>query len=128
MTILDFILLVKIIGTALLVALPLLLLSAQRIAMTLSIGEEAIPYLRLYGVAILALLVGYSFGFSPLISGNFPWGIVCMGIVSNGLGALTLLLTGASRSNKASTVLISLIAIALVFSALRPDMAMSPLL
>ena len=126
MTILDIVLITKILGTGLFVGLPLLLLPAGSIATRLSVGFEAIPYLRLYGVAIMALLVGYSFGFSPVIDGQFPYGIAAMGIVSNGFGALTLVLTGAWQAQKAMTVLIGGIALALIFCALNPELALAP--
>ncbi len=127
MTLLDLILITKILGTGAFVGLPLVLLPAGALVTRLAVGAAAVPYLRLYGVAILALLVGYAFGFSPFIDGEFPWGIVTMGIVSNGLGAITQLLTGGFRTAKGVTVLIAMIAIALIFCALNPAFALKPL-
>ena len=63
MTVLDLIIAVKILGTGIFVGLPLALLPAHRVKSITRVGVEALPYLRLYGVAVLALLVGYSFGF-----------------------------------------------------------------
>ena len=124
MTILDIVLLTKILGTGAFVGLPLLLLSSSAIVRRLAVGAEAVPYLRLYGVAIIALLVGYSFGFSPFIADQFPWGIVAMGIVSNLFGAITLLHTGAHRKAKSMTALIAAIAAALIVCAMNPELAL----
>lgn len=127
MTILDLILAVKILGTGAFAGLPLTLLPGHRVTDLLTVHESALPYLRLYGVAILALLVGYSFGFSVITGPVFPLGIVCMGIVSNGLGFLTMLATGAYRSNRAMALLIGTIAVMLTLCLVRPDIAMRPL-
>ncbi|MEM1230971.1 MAG: hypothetical protein AAGI15_10570 [Pseudomonadota bacterium] len=127
MTLLDLILITKILGTGAFVGLPLVLLPASALVARLAVSVAAVPYLRLYGVAILALLVGYSFGFSPFIDGEFPWGVVTMGIVSNGLGTITQLLTGGFRTAKGVTVLIAVIAAALLFCALNPSLAIRPL-
>ena len=127
MTLLDIVLITKILGTGIFVGFPLVLLPSSHITKRLAVGQEAIPYLRLYGVAILALLVGYSFGFSPFISGQFPWGIVTMGIVSNGLGTLTLLLTGGFRTARSMTALIAVITVALILCALNPAFVLTPI-
>ena len=126
MTILDLVLVVKILGTGLFVCLPLLLLPRNRVASTLAVDVSALPYLRLYGVAVLALLVGYSFGFSAITGPVFPMGIVSMGVVSNGLGFLVLIATGAYRNNRVMTGLIGVIAALLVVCIARPDVAMRP--
>ena len=117
----------KILGTGLLVALPLTLMPAPALASRLAVNEQALPYLRLYGVAVLALLVGYAFGFSAFSPGQFPWGVVTMGIVSNGLGTITLLLTGGFRAARGMTVLIATIAVALSCCALNPELALRDL-
>lgn len=127
MTVLDLVLSVKILGTGLFVAFPLLLLPGQHVKRALKVDTTALPYLRLYGVAILALLVGYSFGFSSIAGPEFPLGIVCMGIVSNGMGFVTLVVTGAIRQNRAMAALIGFIAVALLVCIARPDIAMKTL-
>lgn len=127
MSILDIVLAVKIIGTGLFGALPFMFLSAARLGPMLGVGDDAIPLVRLYGVAVLALLVGYSFGFSGMTGGRFPWGVVTMGIVSNGLGTLTMFLTGSVVRAKAMTALIASITVALVFCALNPALVTAPL-
>ncbi len=93
----------------------------------LDVTVQSLPYLRLYGVALLARLVGYSSAFSLVADTRFPWGIVGMGIVSNGLGAVMLVLTGAWRNSPVMTGLIATIALALIACALNPAFAMAPL-
>lgn len=126
MTLLDIVLAVKIAGTGTLAALPLVLFPAERVSRELDVDVSAIPYLRLYGVALLALLVGYSFGFSAPSGEAFPLGVVCMGVVSNGLGALTLIQTGAYRRNRILTALIAVIAMALTLALFNQEFAMTP--
>ena len=127
MTILDVVLAVKILGTGLFAGLPLVLLPAGMVTRIMKVDQNAMPYMRLYGVAILALLVGYSFGFSPVTGEVFPLGIVCMGIVSNGLGTLVLLTTGAYKDNLLMTTLVGSIATALIMCLQLPDLAMRAL-
>lgn len=125
MTILDLILAVKIIGTGLLVALPLMFLPAQRLAGMLNVTDTAIPMARLYGVAVLALLVGYSFGFSPIAGERFPLGIVSMGLVSNAGATATLILTGGWQRNRAMTIFLGGIALSLGFCLFNQAQAMA---
>lgn len=127
MTYLDLILVAKIAGTALLVALPFLLVPAGRLTRVLQIegAEAAMPLIRLYGWAVLALLVGYSFGFSWMTQGLFPIGVVTMGLVSNAGATILLVLTGAWRRAVSMTVFLGCIAAALCLSVAAPDWAMS---
>lgn len=127
MTILDIVLAVKIVGTGLFCALPFMFLSAARLGPMLGVGGDAIPLVRLYGVAVFALLVGYSFGFSGVTGGGFPWGVVIMGIVSNGVGTLTMFLTGSVAKAKGMAALIGSISVALILCALNPALATAPL-
>ena len=127
MTILDLVLAVKILGTGLFCAAPFLLLSGQRLGALLGIGPEAVPLVRLYGVAVLALLVGYCSAFSPFIDGQFPWGIVAMGLVSNGFATLTLFLTRQVHKARGMTALIGGITVALAVCAVLPAAVMQPL-
>lgn len=125
MTLLDIVLAVKILGTGLLAGLPLTLLPAARLSSNLNVDSNAVPYLRLYGVAIIALLVGYSSGFSTFNNGVFPLGVVLMGIVSNGLGTLTIFVTGVLKQNRLMTALIGSITVALLICLIHPELAMS---
>jgi len=88
---LSLLFIVKITLTGILVVLPFLFFPKTKLEKTTSITTPTSTIFRLYGVAILALLVGYAFGIPISESNNYPLGIVCMGIVSNG-GAAALLL------------------------------------
>lgn len=127
MTILDIVLVVKIIGTGLFCALPFMFLPAARLGPMLGVGDDAMPLARLYGGAVLALLVGYGFGFSGMTGGRFPWGVVTMGIVSNGVATLTMVLTGSVARAKGMAILIGSITVALIFCALNPALVTAPL-
>jgi hypothetical protein len=98
-----------------------------RLAGTTEVAESSIRVYRLYGIAISALLVGYASGFWLLSVGQFPWGVVAMGLFSNGVGAAYLFLTGAWRRAKLATFVVSSIAVGLVVASFDPELAMRPL-
>lgn len=127
MTWLAAILSVKIVVTALASAIPFLILPPARLAALTGAGVGAAPLFRLYGVAIAALLVGYASGFWLMAQGVFPWGVVSMGIVSNGGATLALVLTGAGRRALPFVLFLGAITLALVAAAVAPGWALSPI-
>lgn len=129
MTYLDLILLAKIAGTALFVGLPFLLIPAPRLIGLLQIegAEPALPLIRLYGWAVVALLVGYSFGFSWNTGAVFPTGVVTMGLVSNAGATALLVITGAWRQALAMTVFLAAIALSLAFAMFQSEWIMQQL-
>ena len=89
-------LIAKIVMTALLWSIPLLLFPQSWFP---ALGIPTITpsvFQRLLGAAWLALVVGYSFGLAQVRKGEMPTGVVWMGIVSNGLGAVILSAYGLS--------------------------------
>jgi hypothetical protein len=127
MSFLALVLAGKIVLTGILTAAPLLLLPTARLAVPMGVTGGGETLFRLYGVAIVALLVGYASGFWALGRGEFPWGVVSMGLVSNAGGAALLIATGAWRKALPITLVVSGIAIALMIAAASPDLAMRPL-
>lgn len=124
MTWLGVLLLFKITSTALGVVGPLLLSPRARLAARLSIPAEASGLARLYGVALLALLVGYGSGLVDAWRGVFPAGVVWMGLVSNAGATVALLATGWAQRHQALTVLFGAIALAMAWAVAFPDRAM----
>lgn len=124
MTWLDLILAVKIGVTGSIIAGPLLFLPTAKLAKRVRGGVDATALARLYGVAILALLVGYSSAFWTIARGDFPWGVVAMGLASNGGATLVLFSTGAWRGSKTTTLFLAAITVALAASALAPQSAL----
>lgn len=127
MTWLGVLLMFKIATTALIVVAPLLLLPPARLAARLAVPAAASGLARLYGVALLALLVGYGGGLVQTWQGVFPEGVVWMGLVSNGGATIALLATGWAHRHPALTALFGAIALGLAGAALFPDHAMGPL-
>jgi len=127
MTYLDLILLAKIAGTALFVGLPFLLLPTKKLVTLLKIegSEAAVPLIRLYGWAVIALLVGYSFGFSWVTRDVFPIGVVTMGLVSNAGATALLVFTGAWRQAMPMTIFLGAIATLLGFAMASPSTVMA---
>lgn len=127
MSYLSLLLVIKIVITTFSVAIPFTLFSPTWLKQKAGISADSPLLLRLYGVAISALLVGYSFGIPVANSGQFPQGVVFMGLVSN-IGAAFLLL----KSPKTTITLIlgiffALIATGLIIALTRPDFALSQL-
>ena len=91
---LSRVLAVKIALTVAVWCIPLLFFPS---ALLLSLGfpvPEPQIFLRLLGMAYIALVVGYCFGLKACAEGTYPAGVVWVGIVSNG-GACLLLAIGA---------------------------------
>ena len=76
MTPLELLLIVKISVTLITVAMPFLLLPANRIEQIAGFGAAEPLLYRLYGVAILALLVGYFGGLQSALGGELPQGVL----------------------------------------------------
>jgi hypothetical protein len=89
--ILATIFIVKILFTLFLWCIPLLLVPGKLLA-SLGIPEPInIVFLRLLGMAYVALMVGYIFGLIAILNGGYPIETIWVGIISNG-GAFLLLL------------------------------------
>jgi hypothetical protein len=86
-------------------------------------STSAILY-RLYGVAILSLLVAYSFGIYSVTAGIFPWGVVFMGLVSNVGAASTLIILGSWKDYRFLTLFFGSIGVLLIWVGLNPELAM----
>lgn len=85
---------IKIIGTLLGAALPMLLVPY---ALYLWLGfppQETMLFLRLYGLSTLALLVGYYGGIELARRGQYPLGTLRMGLVSNAGQGLAIVVAG----------------------------------
>lgn len=87
---LAIVLLLKVILTLVCWAGPLLLIPGSTLSGLGFPQPEPMLFVRLLGVAYLALLLGYLSGMLRAWRGDYPAGIVWMGIVSNG-GACGLL-------------------------------------
>ncbi len=124
MTWLSLLLIVKIVVTSILVALPFLLLPKIKLEKLTKIKASSNTFFRLYGMAILALLIGYSFGISPAENNQFPWGVASMGLVSNSGATVILLLSNSSRQNQYLSVFFGLIAVGLITSMIAPEVAL----
>lgn len=109
----------KIVATGLFVVVPLLFAPLGRLNHRWKTRLEQPLLFRLYGVAILALLVGYASGYWTLAAGAFPWGVAAMGVVSNGLAGSLLAWRGPTPQLRGSAAFFLSIALALVVAVLR---------
>lgn len=85
---------VKIIGTLVGAALPMLFLSYPLFRWLGFPEQDSMLFLRLYGLSTSALLVGYYGGIEMARRGEFPIGVLRMGLVSNGGQGLALVIAG----------------------------------
>ena len=121
---LSLLLIVKIGVTALLIAVPFLILPKSFLEKSTSIKANNSGFFRLYGIAITALLVGYAFGIPLAESGKFPWGVTCMGTVSNAGAAVVLMaFSHGSNQNRVLSVFFGLIALGLIAAMILPHSA-----
>lgn len=120
----SLLLIVKIVVTSVLVTLPFLVLPQYKLEKITEISAASSTFFRLYGVAILALLVGYSFGISSAENSEFPWGVASMGVVSNCGAAFLLLSSRPNSQNRALGIFFALITFGLVASMIRPEAAL----
>ena len=87
---------IKIVGTLLFAALPLLLVPEPLYLWLGFPPQPTLLFLRLYGLSTLALLVGYHGGIELARAGQFPRGVLRMGLVSNGGQGLAILIAGVA--------------------------------
>lgn len=125
MTAISLILSAKIMVTLLLVMAPFLLLPQRRLEAITGVSAASATIFRLYGMAVAALLVGYSLGLWQSMNGVFPWAAALMGIVSNA-GAAGILAFAPSASSRVSATIFGTIGLLLIWAAFYPDTAMQP--
>ena len=127
MTPLSLLLIIKIVGTFFPVAAPLLVLPKARIDQLSGFSPSDVSLYRLYGMAVLALLVGYLGGYFQIEAGVFPIGVLAMGFVSNAGAFLIMLITGRAQKTPFAAAFFGLIAAGLAAAFLFQDVAMTPL-
>lgn len=127
MTFLTLLLAFKIAVTFMAVSAPLLFAPAATLTRKTRTEPSALPWLRLYGIAVTALLFGYASGFWMLAADRFPWGVVLMGIFSNGGAAAVMIATGMGKGAPLKTTFFAAIAVGLVVAAAIPAVAMERL-
>ena len=127
MTPLSLLLVIKIVGTFFPVAAPLLILPKARIDQLSGFSPSDVSLYRLYGMAVLALLVGYLGGYFQIEAGVFPIGVLAMGFVSNAGAFAVMVITGRAQKTPLSAAFFGLIAAGLAAAYLFQDFAMTPL-
>lgn len=103
---------------------PFLLLPRDKLENLTRVRTDASTFFRLYGMAMLALTVAYMTGVWSAFHGVFPWGVVLMGIVSNGGATAVLLTLGDRRSRAYIAPVFGAITLGLILSSAFPDAAM----
>lgn len=117
----------KIIGSLLLVVFPFMFMSRKKLDGELGIESQSDTLYRLYGMAIIALLVGYGGGIYQAVNGTYPVQFLLMGLVSN-LGATYLLIkAGLQGKRKISGIFFGGIGLGCALALSSPELAMQPL-
>lgn len=126
MSFLALLLIVKIAVTLVLVVVPLILAAPDWITRFSGLkGDTAL--FRLYGMALLALLVGYAMALWGHWQGDDVVWVVPMGMVSNGGAALILLTTYTGRFRAISVTFFTAITLGLFAIWLWPEPLMASL-
>lgn len=128
MTFLTLLLLIKIAVTGALIVIPFLLASKAKLEAATRLTGPSAGLFRLYGIAVLALLAGYTFGIPQAQAGVFPLGVVIMCLVSNGGAAAYLFATGAYKQRPLIPFFLLTIAIALAASLILQEQSLTRLL
>ena len=127
MNILSFVFIVKILISLVLVSLPMLFLSEKNIQRFMKVPVSSAVVYRLYGIAILALLVGYSAGLVSALDGELNTGIVLMGIVSNLGASAIMLMNGYWKMQKVLWLFFTTIGLLLLTSLSLTEQMLAPL-
>jgi len=127
MSVLALILIAKMSVTLLAVVIPFLFFPKPTLDRTVGFGAPDGVFYRLYGVAVLALLVAYGVGYVQVQEGIYPEGVVWMGLVSNGGATLVLILMGQARKTPVFTAFFAAIAVGFAAAVLQPAAVMAPL-
>ena len=128
MTPLTILLSAKILNTMVLVIIPFLFLQPQTLDRLSGFGQPNRTMYRLYGMAILALVVAYSGGLLQTLAGVFPSEIVAMGLASNVGATLVMVLTGYARTHRIATAFFGLIGLGFAAAAAFPGASMQVLI
>ena len=123
---LALVLIVKIAFTALFVASPDLLFPLSKL-LPGATSPGLLLLFRLYGIAILALLVGYGAALREVLRNRFPRLLVLMGLVSNAGAVVVVLTFGGRHAIDGGMIFFAAIASLLFLSLIRPDLAMRTL-
>jgi hypothetical protein len=107
-----------------LVVLPFLFFPKLKLEKATQITAPTPTFFRLYGVALFALIVGYSFGIQSAENNIFPLGVVFMGLVSNGGATSILLLSRKTRQNLTLGFFFAFVTIALTVAIVFPEAAL----
>ena len=107
--------------------MPLLLFRKARIDQLSGFDASDVTLYRLYGMAVLALLVGYLGGYLSVLAGQYPLGIVAMGLASNA-GALAILVqSGRGKRYPWEAGFFGIISLGLATSLFYQDWFIAPL-
>lgn len=124
MTYFSLLLLGKIAGSLVLFVLPMLVLPQARLDRLLGHATSSPAMYRLYGTAVLALLVAYAWGIVMAERGEMPWGVVATGLVSNAGGLLVMIVTGMIAKARTSAIFIGCVAVGLCAVSVMPNLAL----
>ncbi|MEO1335159.1 MAG: hypothetical protein AAFV29_05930 [Myxococcota bacterium] len=126
MTLLSVLLTIKVLVTLVTIALPFIVLPKSTLDRIAGFGQPDTAFYRLYGTAVLALIVAYSGGIYQISMGIYPGAVIAMGLVSNAGATIILIATGRVAKSLLFTLFFGAIAIGFAVAAAAPDLAMSP--
>ena len=111
---------IKVAVTPFAVVLPALLASPSWLDGVVGTSSAPVLY-RLYGVAILALIVGYAVALRSDLAGQDARWILPVGMVSNSGAALALLLSAKDITWVLAALFFGAVTVSFIFTALWPE-------
>ncbi len=124
MTYLSVVLLFKITITLATIVLPFMVFPKEKLNKLTQVQAASVTLFRLYGVAVLAILVAYAGGIYQLSLGELPITVLLMGLVSNAGAVLVLIISKAVERSLFHTVFFSTIAVLLAVAVMNPQLAL----
>ena len=122
---LTWLVLFKITVSVFVLVIPFLFFSKEKLEQIMHIKTDSKLLFRLYGVAIVALLVAYASAIPMAEITIFPWWIVFMGVVSNCGASVCMWLASDGSPNYKLIGLFGGIGIGFILSAMNPALALS---
>ena len=128
MTFLALLFIAKIVVTLVALIIPFLLFKIETLDRLAGFGQPNLAFYRLYGMAMLALVVAYAGGLFQAVAGVYPAEIVLMGLVSNVGASMIMAVTGYARHQRGLTVFFGLVGVGFAFAFFQPAAAMMQVL
>lgn len=127
MNLLSIVFIIKIILAVVIIVLPFLTYSQERLERFTHSQLDSPLLFRLYGISVLSLGVVYAFGLVDALNGALLYPAVVAGAVSNISASSAMVYFGAWRQKLVPCVLLGCIGVCLMITLVFPEFMLKPL-